>query len=45
MYVQSFYKETFNLNRFYKPYYNSFIPGDIRDIRSNDEDYWDEALL
>ena len=43
-YVQSFYKETFNLTRFYKPHYSSFI-GTPVDIRSDNAQFIKELLV
>lgn len=43
-YAQSFYKETFNLTRFYKPYYTSFI-GTYIDIRSDNAEFIKEQLV
>lgn len=42
-YGQSFYKETFNLTRFYKPYYMSFI-GTYIDIREDNSEFTQEHL-
>jgi hypothetical protein len=43
-YLQAFYKETFNLTRFYKPYYTAFI-GTYIDIRSDDAEFTKEHLV
>lgn len=43
-YVQSFYKESFNLTRFYKPHYSSFI-GTPVDIRSDNAEFVKEQLI
>ena len=43
-YLQAFYKETFNLTRFYKPYYTAFI-GTHVDIRSDDAEFTKEHLV
>ncbi|PKB18715.1 hypothetical protein [Flavobacterium sp. 5] len=45
LYVQSFYKETFNLTRFYKPYYHAFIGGALIDIRSDNSEFINEYLV
>lgn len=43
-YVQSFYKESFNLSRFYKPHYSSFI-GTPVDIRSDNAEFIKEMIV
>ena len=43
-YTQAFYKETFNLTRFYKPYYTAVI-GTYIDIRSDNAEFTKEHLV
>jgi hypothetical protein len=43
-YTQAFYKETFNLTRFYKPYYTAFIGTHI-DLRSDNSPFIKEHLV
>lgn len=43
-YTQAFYKESFNLTRFYKPYYTAFIGAHI-DIRDDNAEFTEEHLV